>query len=60
MRDIWEESQVRIIGIGASPAGLVLAGPLFGNLMKFIIDVLKNGACLLQPDHFKSPSYAPA
>ena len=54
MRDIWEESQVRIIGIGAGSAGPVLAGPPFGDLMKFIIDVLKNGTCLLQPDHFKS------
>ena len=32
------------IGVGAGPAGPVLAGPIFRHLMKFIIDTLKNGA----------------
>ena len=56
------------IGVGAGPAGLVSAGPLFsgegGGLMKFIIYIIFLNArvlCahLLQPDHFKSPSFAP-
>ena len=42
------------IGVGASLAGPVLAmQPLFGNVMKFIIDK----KCAY---YFKSPSYAPA
>ena len=59
------------IGIGAGLAGPVLAGPLFRRF--FIIKIArvlragplfrrvhyKNCACLLQLDHFKSPSYAP-
>ena len=30
------------IGVGAGPTGPVLAGPLFGDLMKFIIDLFRN------------------
>ena len=41
------------IGVGASPAGPVLAGPLFRRFN------YKNCVRLLQPDHFKSPSYTP-
>ena len=47
------------IGEGAGPLGLVLAGPLF---QRFIIDLKITCAlrtCILQPDHFKNPSYAP-
>ena len=48
------------IGVRASPAGPVLAGPLF---RRFIIIDLKITCALrtrvLQPDHFKSRSYAP-
>ena len=50
--------------VEAGPAGPVLAGPLFSDLMKFIIDISKKimhvlHMHLLQLDHFKSPSYAP-
>ena len=31
-----------IIGLGAGPAGPVLAKPLFGEVMKFITDIFKN------------------
>ena len=44
------------IDVGASPAGLVLAGPLFWQCNE------KNctlRACLILPDHYKTPSYAP-
>ena len=41
-------------GIGASPAGPVLAGP---HLLNILAHTLR--AHLIQPDHFKSPSYAP-
>ena len=36
------------IGIGAGPAGPVLAGPLFDDLMKFTIDIFKN--CVHTPN----------
>ena len=43
--------------VGAGPAGPVLAGPLFiADLINYI---QKLRARLLQPDHFKSSSYAP-
>ena len=32
------------IGMGAGPAGLVLARPLFGNLMKFIINIIAHAS----------------
>ena len=44
------------VDVGASPAGLVLAGPLFWQCNE------KNctlHACLILPDHYKTPSYAP-
>ena len=46
-----------IIGIGASPAGPVLAGPLFQQFNKIHLKNCRS-ARLLQLDHFKSPSYA--
>ena len=51
------------IGIGASPAGSVLAGPLFRQFNEIHYRYILKIACvfhlhLLQPDHFKSPSYA--
>ena len=33
---------VTIMGVGAGPAGPILAGPLFGDLMKFTIDMFNN------------------
>ena len=58
------------IGVGAGPAGLVLAGPLFtgggggggGGLMKFITDnfFLEIRACFAHVYYsFKSSSFAP-
>ena len=48
------------IGIGASSAGLVLAGPLFRQFNEIHYRyIFNNCTCLLQPDHFKSPSYVP-
>ena len=49
------------IGIGAGLAGPVLAGPLFRQFND--IHYRYNNVicmCLLQPDHFKSPSHVPA
>ena len=45
------------IGIGAGPAGPVLAGPLFLRF-NFIVKIA-HALCvhLLKPDHFKNPSY---
>ena len=49
-----------IIGVEAGPAGPVLAGSLFWQLIKFIIKIARAlHTHLSQPDHFKSPSYAP-
>ena len=45
------------IGEGAGLAGPVLAGPLFRRFNIKIGPALR--VCLLQQDHFKSPSYAP-
>ena len=50
------EMEFSIIGVGASPAGPVLARPLFQQFNKIHY---KNCTRLLQPDHFKSPSYTP-
>ena len=55
------------IGVGAGPAGPVWSDHFFGDLMKFIIDIcacavtdgMPYARALLQPDHFKSPSYTP-
>ena len=54
------------IGIRAGPAGPVWPDHFFGDLMKFIIDIcacavtdsMPYARALLQPDHFKSLSYA--
>ena len=56
-----------LIGIGAGLAGPVLAGPLFRQFNEIYYRYLhvrryrRRFVCarLLQPDHFKSPSYAP-
>ena len=52
------------IGIGAGLAGPVLAGPHFWRFNEMVINIVKSAcalcARLLQLDHFKSPSYAPA
>ena len=55
------------IGVGAGPADLVLAGPLFWRFNEIHCRYLRScryrrcaiHTCLLQADHFKSPSYAP-
>ena len=55
------------IGVGAGPAGQVLAGPLFRWCNEIHYRYLRARryrpraicACLFQPDNFKSPSYAP-
>ena len=50
------------IGLGDGPVGPLLAGPLFCDLMKFIIFInCVNTLCaIIMPDHFISPSYTPA
>ena len=56
-----------IIGIGASSAGAVLAGPLFRRFNEIHYRYLhvrcyrqrSISVRLLQPDHFKSPSHTP-
>ena len=58
---------ISYIGVGAGPAGLVLAGPLFRWFNEIHYRYLHARryrrcaicACLLQPDHFKSHSYVP-
>ena len=47
------------LGLGAGRASLVLTGPLFRQFNE-IYDKNCMRMSLLQPDHFKSPSYAPA
>ena len=55
------------IGVGAGPAGSVLAGPLFRWFNEIHYRYLRTHCyrrrairmCLLQPDHFKCLSYAP-
>ena len=58
---LYSDSYVlQYIGIGAGSAGPILVRPLFWRCNK--IHKIAGGLCthLLQPDHFESPSYAPA
>ena len=58
---LYSDSYVlQYIGIGACSAGPILARPLFWRCNE--IHKIAGGLCtrLLQPDHFESPSYAPA